>query len=177
MSGEINTHITGNLTADPERREANGKTIASFTIAANSQYVGRDGQAKDGGTVFMRCTAWGQLAEHILDTCTKGMRVVATGQLRQQSWQDEQGGKHSRIELNVTDFGPSLLFATAQVNRIQQPRNGYQGYGMQNNASQTSYSTSNSGYQTNYGTQTGGGDPWAAAAQQGMSTAGDEPEF
>ena len=60
------------------------------------------------------------------------MSVIAQGQLRQNSWTDDQGNKRSSMELSITDIGPSLKFATAQVQRAErQQGNGYQntGYG------------------------------------------------
>lgn len=142
MSGEIILTITGNLTNEPEQRNVNGHTTAGFTIAANSRYTGRNGQPQEGNTVFLRCTAWNQLAEHVLQTLRKGMSVIAQGQLRQNSWTDDQGNKRSSMELSITDIGPSLKFATAQVQRAERqqgngcgatgyPSNGYQntGYG------------------------------------------------
>ncbi len=48
---------------------------------------------------------------------TKGMRVIATGRLRQRSYQDREGQNRTAIELEVDEIGPSLRYATAQVTR------------------------------------------------------------
>ena len=126
MSGEITIHVVGNLTDNPQRRNANnGRTCVNFTIASSSRYYDRQtGQYKEGNTVYMRCTAWGDLADHILGTCVKGTRVVAVGDLRQYSYQDDTGKNHNAMDLTVNDLGASLRYATAQINRIPANNNG-----------------------------------------------------
>ena len=48
---------------------------------------------------------------------TKGSRVIATGRLKQRSYQDREGNTRTAIELEVDEIGPSLRYATAQVTR------------------------------------------------------------
>ncbi len=45
------------------------------------------------------------------------MRVIASGRLRQRSYQDRDGNNRTAIELEVDEIGPSLRYATAQVTR------------------------------------------------------------
>jgi len=42
---------------------------------------------------------------------------VATGRLRQRSYETKEGEKRTSIELEVDEIGPSLRYATAQVQR------------------------------------------------------------
>jgi single-strand DNA-binding protein len=42
---------------------------------------------------------------------------VATGRLRQRSYETKEGEKRTSIELEIDDIGPSLRYATAQVQR------------------------------------------------------------
>jgi single-strand DNA-binding protein len=67
--------------------------------------------------VFMRCSAWRHLAEHIGDTCCRGMRVIASGRLSQREYEDRDGIKRTIMELNVEEIGPSLKYVTAKVNK------------------------------------------------------------
>ncbi|MDQ0646264.1 single-stranded DNA-binding protein [Microbacterium natoriense] len=60
---------------------------------------------------------------------TKGMRVIATGRLRQRSYQDREGQQRTAIELEVDEIGPSLRYATAQVTRAASNGGGFQGGG------------------------------------------------
>lgn len=122
MAGETQICVVGNLTADPELRYTqNGLPVASFTIASTPRSFDRQANEwKDGEALFLRCSAWRQLGEHIAASLTKGMRVIAQGNLKQNSYQDKEGNNRTAIELEVTDLGPSLQFATAQVVRATQ---------------------------------------------------------
>ncbi|MQA06845.1 MAG: single-stranded DNA-binding protein [Streptosporangiales bacterium] len=120
VSSTENTYtIVGNLTADPEVAFTTaGSPYARFTIAHTPRRFDRDtGQWVDGDPLFMRAVAWRQLAEHVGDSLHKGERVVATGQLRQSSWETENGEKRFAIDLHVDEIGPSLRFATAKVTK------------------------------------------------------------
>ena len=121
MAGETRLTITGNLTADPEIRTINtGSTVASFTIASTTRVYNRQtGQYDDGPTLFMRCSAWNDLATHASQTLAKGMRVIAEGRLQQRTYQTQDGGNRTITELQIDDIGPSLRHATAQVTRSQ----------------------------------------------------------
>lgn len=119
--GETTITVVGNLAADPELRfTPSGAALAKFSVASTPRtYDKTSGQWQDGTAMFLRCTAWRDLAEHITDSLTKGMRVVVTGRLRQHNWQNEQGENRSMLALEVDDIGPSLQFATAKVERVQ----------------------------------------------------------
>ena len=53
------------------------------------------------------------------------MRVIAQGRLQQRSYQANDGSNRTVIELQVDEIGPSLRYATAQVQKMQS--GGYQG--------------------------------------------------
>ncbi len=119
MPGETVLTVVGNLTADPELRYTqNGLPVVNFTIASTPRTFDRQANEwKDGDALFMRASAWRDFAEHIAGTLTKGMRVVATGRLRQRNYQDREGQTRTAIELEIDEIGPSLRYATAQVAR------------------------------------------------------------
>ena len=121
MAGETIIAVVGNLTADPELRSTkNGRSVAGFTIASTPRTFDRQSQQwVDGDALFLRCSAWDDLAEHCANSLVKGMRVVAQGRLTQHSWEDEQHQKRSSVELQVDEIGPSLRYATAQVAKSQ----------------------------------------------------------
>jgi single-strand DNA-binding protein len=50
-------------------------------------------------------------------TLSKGMRVIVTGRLDQRSWETEDGEHRSKVEITADEIGPSLLFATTDVQR------------------------------------------------------------
>jgi len=120
MANETVTTIVGNLTADPELSSTDkGVSWVRFTVASTPRRFDRDsGQYVDGNALFMRCTAWRDLAEHINESLTKGTRVVVTGRLRQNTWETPEGDRRSSIDLDVDEIGPSLRFATAKVAKL-----------------------------------------------------------
>ena len=121
MAGETVITIVGNLTADPELRTTSaGAQVASFTIASTPRTWNRStNQFEDGQALFMRCSAWRDLAEHCVQSLGKGMRVIAQGRLQQRSYQAQDGSNRTVIELQVDEIGPSLRYATAQVAKSQ----------------------------------------------------------
>ena len=127
MAGETVITIVGNLTADPELRTTrNGGTVANFSIAATPRVFDKQSnQWIDGDALFLRCSAWRDLATHCAQSLAKGMRVIAQGRLQQRSSQAQDGSNRTVIELQVDEIGPSLKYATAQVQKMQS--GGYQG--------------------------------------------------
>lgn len=119
MANETVITVVGNLTADPELRYAqNGKPVANFTIASTPRTFDRQANEwKDGEALFIRCSIWGDPAEHVAGSITKGMRVIAQGRLKQRSYTDREGAQRTSIELEVDEIGPSLRYASAQVTR------------------------------------------------------------
>ncbi len=119
MAGETTLTVIGNLTVAPELRYTqSGTAVANFAIASTPRTFDRQsGQWRDGDTLFLRCTCWNQLAEHVAACLDRGMRVVAQGRLRQRSY-DKAGEKRSTIEFEVDEIGPSLRYATATVTKL-----------------------------------------------------------
>lgn len=161
MAGETVITIVGNLTADPETRTTqNGGTVCNFTIASTPrQYNSQSGQWEDGPALFLRCSAWRDLATHCAQSLAKGIRVIAQGRLQQRSYQAQDGSNRTVIELQVDEIGPSLKYATAQVQKMQS--GGYQG----GNANGGGYQQPQQAQQQS---QAPADDPWSAPA---------EPEF
>lgn len=153
MSGETVITIVGNLTADPELRwTQSGSPVASFTIASTPRSFDRQsGEWKDGETLFMRCTAWREMAENIAETLRKGARAMVRGRLVQRSFETREGDRRTVVEMQADEVGVSLRHARAQVMRT-----GGQGQGQ---------SASASGFAPVSGEQDSstGSDPWAEA--------------
>ncbi|MWV48175.1 single-stranded DNA-binding protein [Rathayibacter sp. VKM Ac-2803] len=119
MAGETIITVVGNLTADPELRYTQGGlAVANFTIASTPRTFDRQANDwKDGEALFLRASVWREFAENVAGTLTKGSRVVATGRLKQRSYETKEGEKRTSIELEIDEIGPSLRYATAQVTR------------------------------------------------------------
>jgi single-strand DNA-binding protein len=123
MANEPTTTITGNLTAEPELRfTPAGRPVASFTIANTPRFPDESGQWKDGETWFVRCSAWGDLAENVINSLSKGTAVVAAGRLRARTWETNEGEKRATVEFTVDDIGPSLRRSVAKVTKVTRER-------------------------------------------------------
>ena len=111
--------VVGNLTTDPELRfTPTGAAVANFTVASTSRVFDKDsGQWRDGDTLFLRCTVWQQMAQNVADSLSKGVRVIVTGKLRQQSYETREGEKRTSVELLVDEIAVSLRYATATVTK------------------------------------------------------------
>lgn len=120
MANETAVTVVGNLTADPELRyTSEGTALVKFTIASTPRVLDRtSGEYRDGDPLFLTCTAWRDLAEHIIESLTKGARVVVFGRLRLSRWETDEGEKRSAYGVDVDDLGPSLRFATAKVAKM-----------------------------------------------------------
>jgi len=176
MAGETVITIVGNLTADPELRTTSaGAQVASFTIASTPRSWNRStNQFEDGQALFMRCSAWRDLAEHCANSLAKGMRVIAQGRLTQRSYEAKDGTQRTVVELQVDEIGPSLKYATAQVQKMQS--GGYQGGNTNGGFGGNGYQQPQQAQQ-----QPHGADPWAAPTGTPDSFGGfgeaPEPEF
>ena len=103
-------HITimGRLTRDPElRRTGSGTAVASFTVAVDRDFGGRDGGEKE--TDFIDCVAWRQTGEFVSKYFTKGRMIVVSGRLQIRSWNDKDGNKRRTAEVVADNcyFGDS----------------------------------------------------------------------
>ena len=119
MANDTVITVVGNLTADPELRfTQNGVAVANFTIASTPRTYDRaSNEWKDGEPLFLRASVWREFAEHVAGSLTKGARVIATGRLRQRSYETKEGEKRTSIELEIDEIGPSLRYATASITR------------------------------------------------------------
>lgn len=159
MAGETNFTLVGNLTADPELRfTPAGAAVAGFTVASTSRLFDKQTQEwKDGDTLFIRCSAWRQLAENCAATLTKGTRVIVTGALKVREYEKNDGGRGTSVEMTVDEIGPSLRNATAQIQKVQrsngQGNGGQQGGNTQQRPQQQP-------------AQQGGDDPWGGQPAQ-----------
>lgn len=121
MANETVITIIGNLTDTPELRYTqNGLAVANFTIASTPRNFDRAANEwKDGEALFLRASVWREFAEHVAGSLTKGSRVIATGRLKQRSYETAEGEKRTSMELEIDEIGPSLRYATASVTKAQ----------------------------------------------------------
>jgi single-strand DNA-binding protein len=100
--------IMGRLTRDPELRYTQSQLpVASFTVAVDRDFSGRDGGEKQ--TDFIDCVAWRSTAEFVSKYFTKGSMTVVSGRLQIRDWTDRDGGKRRSAEIVADNvyFGES----------------------------------------------------------------------
>lgn len=159
MAGEPLITVVGNLVADPEARVSQGgKSWCTFRIASTPRVRDRQsGDWSDGEPLWLGCRAYGEYADNIVASLTKGSRVIVQGRLSQRSY-EKDGQQRTSLDLEVEEIGPSLRFSTASITRAG---GGPAGGG---------YAKTGNGQQPAYG-QTGGGgysqdNPWANGSQE-----------
>jgi len=89
--------VVGRLSRDPQFFGEGDKQRAVFSIAYNR---GRDEKRKAN---FIDAIAWGKRAD-IMRDFTKGMGIFVTGDLEQDSYENKDGVKVSRVQVNVNSI-------------------------------------------------------------------------
>lgn len=105
----INTvTLSGNLTRDAQIRSTKGGTpVVDMGLAVNTR--GRDAATGEWTDVanFFDLTWYGRYAEKAADSLKKGTRVTVAGELRQRSWEGNDGRRHSVIYVLVNSLDSS----------------------------------------------------------------------
>ena len=170
--------VVGNVTDDPELKfTPSGAPVCNFTVAVNERVLVGE-EWKDGETTFYRVAAWRGLAENVAESLAKGVRVIVNGTFKARTYDRQDGGKGTSLDLTANFVGPELTFATAQVTRSNRSGNG---------SGQQSAPAQNNGWGGGQQAAAANQNPWggggqAAPAQQnpwggGGGVATDEPPF
>jgi single-strand DNA-binding protein len=174
VAGDTIITVIGNLTADPELRfTPSGAAVANFTVASTPRIFDRQtNEWKDGEALFLRCNIWREAAENVAESLVRGSRVIASGRLKQRSFETREGEKRTVVELEVDEIGPSLKYATAKVNKASRSGGGGGGFGG-GGGSRSAPPAAGAG-----GGEAKQDDPWGSAPASGSFAGGDdEPPF
>jgi single-strand DNA-binding protein len=123
MTGATVT-ITGRLTADPVLRTTNGKSlsVANFTVAQTPRRQNENGDWEDAGdTLFLRVTAWRDLADNAASSLHKGDLVVIIGRLGVRHYPKNDGTTGTEVTCDADSIAVDLRFQTAVVTRFSTP--------------------------------------------------------
>ena len=90
--------LEGNLVRDPEKVlvGSNGSVMGKFSIAVNRYYKKANAEAVEE-VMYIGAQVWGGLAEGCLNYLKKGRGVRVVGRLRQERWEDKEGGNREKI--------------------------------------------------------------------------------
>ena len=88
-------------------------------MAVNRRWQDQATQEWQEATSFFDVVCWRDLAENVALSLSKGMRVVVTGRIEQRSWEADDDEHRSKVGIVADEIGPSLRFATADVQRVE----------------------------------------------------------
>lgn len=111
--------VSGLVATDVKRHEtADNLTMATFRLAANTR---RFDAAKNTWTTtstnWFTIVSFRQLAKNVLDSVSKGDRVVIQGRLKIRDWDNgERSG--TSIEIDADHIGLDLNFGVSSFDRV-----------------------------------------------------------
>lgn len=96
--------IIGNLAREPEMRYTpSGRPVTTFTVATSRTWNSQDGE-RHVETEWFNVVTWGNLAEICKQYLTKGQQVFIEGRLQTRRWEDNEGTKHSSVEIIANEM-------------------------------------------------------------------------
>lgn len=102
------------------RFSAKGNPVTTFAVVTSRRVKDQQsGEWRDENTTFWDVVAFGQLAENIAESLTKGAAVVLTGSAYQEEWEDKNGQKRRSLKVTADDVAPSLRFASVKVAKAE----------------------------------------------------------
>lgn len=111
-------NVIGRLTKPNEPKQYNSQNGNGLML---KNTIAIRGKKKDE-SYFIDFTAWGKTAEYLAQYSNKGDKIAISGELVQESWQDNQSGqKRSKISINVVNVE---ILRTSQNNQAQYSQQG-----------------------------------------------------
>lgn len=96
--------LLGNLGADPELRVTQGgNAVLNIRLACSETYLDRN-REKQERTEWVNVVVWGKRAEALSKFLRKGSRIFVEGGLRTSSYDDRDGNKRYKTEVNATNI-------------------------------------------------------------------------
>ena len=96
--------LIGHLGKDVEIKTFNsGSKKASFSLATTEYYKNQKGETVKN-TQWHNIVAWGNTAEAMQKSLTKGSKVAIHGVLSHRIYEDKAGVKRSLTEINTNEF-------------------------------------------------------------------------
>lgn len=109
-------NVIGRLTKPNEPKQYNSQNGGGIVL---KNTIAIKGKKKDE-SYFVDFTAWGKTAEYLAQYSNKGDKIAISGELVQESWQDNQSGQtRSKISINAVNVE---ILSTSQNNQAQSPK-------------------------------------------------------
>lgn len=111
-------NVIGRLTKPNEPKQYNSQNGNGIVL---KNTIAIKGKKKDE-SYFVDFTAWGKTAEYLAKYSNKGDKIAISGELVQESWQDNQSGQNrSKISINAVNVE---ILSTSQNNQAQYSQQG-----------------------------------------------------
>jgi single-strand DNA-binding protein len=105
--------VEGTAVADSELRfSQSGTAVGRLRLVAQDRRMNKEtNEWEDGDQLWIDVTCFKQLAENVAESVLKGDRVIVTGKIRTEEWNDrETGDKRSKVALIADAVAVSLQF-------------------------------------------------------------------
>ena len=94
--------LTGRFTRDPESRMgSNSLEVSRFSLACQNDFMTRNGERD---VEFVNCVAFGKTAQTINKFCRKGQQICATGRIKNNSYDAQDGSKRYTTDIVIDQF-------------------------------------------------------------------------
>lgn len=105
MANDLNScSFIGRLPRDPETRYmADGKAVASFSLAVGSQWKNKAGE-KQESVEWVNCTAFDKLGEICGEYLKKGSQVFVSGKMKTEKYTDKAGVEKYTTKIIIHDM-------------------------------------------------------------------------
>ena len=111
-------NVIGRLTKPNEPKQYNSQNGGGLML---KNTIAIKGKKKDE-SYFVDFTAWGKTAEYLAQYSNKGDKIAISGELVQESWQDNQSGQNrSKISINAVNVE---ILSTSRNNQAQYSQQG-----------------------------------------------------
>lgn len=106
MLTELTVNGVGVATADSELRHVgdNKSAVCTVNLAFNRSFKRNGDDEWQKEVTFMKAQIWGNKAEKMAETVKKGQPICIDGNLKQNSWNDDEGNKRVSFLINLRDF-------------------------------------------------------------------------
>src|SRR5690554_4664026 len=94
--------LMGRLTKDPELKKTptNNTSLCQFNLAVERSY----GYGGEKQVDFINCIAWKTYAENLVKYMRKGSLIVVEGAIEVSSYEDANGTKRTKVQVNVSNI-------------------------------------------------------------------------
>lgn len=101
--------LVGRLGGDPELKQVNTQSVATFSVATSETWKDKQGQ-KQEKVSWHRVVVWGGQADNAAKYLKKGRQVYVEGRIEYRVWDKQEGGKGYATDIlasNIQYLGDS----------------------------------------------------------------------